>query len=92
MFVKQLKLIKMLKQKVNVAIDSTSGHFVERLEKNLTNFEVIALENVKDGFVVNSGSKMTTKNHTDLITDNPCVIVTQKVRDLATGLKRNVVD
>lgn len=82
----------MKEQKVNVAIDSTSGHFVEQLEKSINDFNVVALENVKDGFIVNAGSKMTTKNHTDLINESPCIIVTQKVRDLATGLKRNVVD
>ena len=67
------KLNKMENQlKVNVAPKSTNGHFVEAIN-------VIALDSVKETFKVEGRSKLTTKNHTDLIQETSCLITTQQV-------------
>lgn len=58
---------------VNVAPMSTSGHYV----KDAIN--VVALDEVKETFKIIGKSKLTTKNHTDLIQEKDCLITTQQV-------------
>ncbi len=58
---------------VNVAPQSTAGHFVKEA------INVIALDEVKETFKVQGKSKLTTKNHTDLIQEKDCLITTQQV-------------
>jgi flagellar basal body rod protein FlgF len=63
----------MKNQEVNVAPQSTSGHFVKEA------INVVALDDVKETFKVVGRSKLTTKNHTDLIQEKDCLITTQQV-------------
>lgn len=59
--------------KVNVAPNSTSGHFIEGARK------VVNLDEVNETFFVEGKSKMVTKNHTTLNIDSDCLITCQQV-------------
>lgn len=63
----------LVKERVNVAPESTSGHFVEGA------INVVNLDNVTESFLVEGKSKLTTANHTTLEQDNDCLITTQVV-------------
>lgn len=58
---------------VNVAPQSTAGHYVKEA------ISVVALDEVKETFKVKGKSKLTTKNHTDLVQRKDCLITTQQV-------------
>ena len=60
---------------VNVATQSTSGHFVTLIERE----KVICLDGVTETFYVKGKSKLVTKNHTDLQMESNCLIVPQQV-------------
>jgi len=47
-------------ERVNVAINSTEGHFVEKAK------QVICLDGVKEAFFVEGDAILTTKNHQTL--------------------------
>jgi len=59
--------------KVNVAPDSTSGHFVEKAK------QVICLDERNGAYFVDGDSELTTKNHTTLSMDKSCLIISQQV-------------
>lgn len=61
------------KEKINVAKQSTSGHYVEKAKK------VVNLDAVNETFLVEGESQLTTKNHTTLEMKEDCLITTQKV-------------
>lgn len=58
---------------VNIAPDSTSGHYVQGAIK------VVDLDNIKQTYLVEGKSKLVTKNHTDLKLEESCLITTQMV-------------
>jgi hypothetical protein len=60
-------------QEVNVAINSTSGHYVKKAK------QVICLDKITESFVVEGDSILTTKNHTTLELLGGCLITPQKV-------------
>jgi hypothetical protein len=66
---------KQVNVKVNVAPSSTEGHFIEEAA------QVINLDEVNETFLVKGKSKLTTKNHTDLIIPEDCIITCQTVYD-----------
>lgn len=59
--------------KVNVATQSTAGHYVENADK------VVCLDEVSESFFVHGKSILTTKNHTTLQMEESCLIVPQQV-------------
>jgi hypothetical protein len=64
---------KQVSVKVNVAPSSESGHYIEEAK------QVINLDEVNETFLVKGKSKLTTKNHTDLIIPEDCIITCQTV-------------
>jgi len=62
-----------VKEKINVAIKSTEGHFVEKAKK------VICLDNVKEAYFVEGNAILTTKNHQTLPLEKDCLIMPQQV-------------
>lgn len=62
-----------VKQRVNVATQSTGGHFVENAK------QVINLDKVTDSFSVKGKSKLVTANHTTLEMKEDCFISPQQV-------------
>lgn len=67
------------KKGVNIAPSSDNGHFIQKARK------VVNLDEVNETFKVEGGSVMTTKNHTDLKTDEDCLVTCQTVYDPFTG-------
>ena len=65
--------MRKLKEGVNIAPSSDSGHFI----KNARN--VINLDEVNETFFVEGKSEMITKNHTTLNIDADCLITCQQV-------------
>lgn len=63
----------MLKEKVNVAPTSDSGHYVENAKS------VVPLDEVTEAFFVEGESQLTTKNHTTLEMKDDCLINCQVV-------------
>lgn len=63
----------MIKEKVNIAQNSTEGHFVENHQK------VVCLDKVKEVFFVEGNATLTTKNHQTLPLEKDCLIVPQQV-------------
>lgn len=62
-----------METKVNVAVQSTAGHFVEKAKK------VVCLDNVKEAFFVEGNAELTTKNHQTLPLEKDCLIMPQQV-------------
>jgi len=62
-----------LEKSVNVAKNSTSGHFVEKAKR------VVNLDNVKEAYFVEGEAKLTTKNHQTLPLETNCLIMPQQV-------------
>lgn len=60
-------------KKINVAINSTEGHFVEKAK------QVICLDEVKEAFFVEGKAELTTKNHQTLSLEQDCLIMPQQV-------------
>jgi hypothetical protein len=60
-------------EKINVAINSTEGHFVEKSKK------VVCLDNTKEAFFVEGNAELTTKNHQTLPLEKDCLIMPQQV-------------
>ncbi len=60
-------------EKVNVARNSTAGHFVEKAKK------VVCLDNVKEAFFVEGDAALTTNNHKTLPLEKDCLITPQQV-------------
>lgn len=60
-------------EKVNVAKNSTAGHFVEKAKK------VVCLDNVKEAYFVEGEAELTTKNHQTLSLEKDCLIMPQQV-------------
>lgn len=60
-------------QGVNVAPQSTSGHYVQGAE------QVINLDKTRETFFVNGKSQLVTKNHTSLKQETDCLITSQVV-------------
>jgi hypothetical protein len=58
---------------VNVAPTSTEGHYVKGAKN------VIELDDVTESFFVEGESELTTKNHTNLLQKEDCLIVCQVV-------------
>ena len=65
---------------VNIAPSSTDGHFIRKAKK------VVNLDKINETFAVEGGSVMKTSKHTDLVTDEDCLITCQTVYDPFTGL------
>lgn len=63
----------LVKERINVAVKSTAGHFVEKAKK------VICLDNVKEAFFVEGQAELTTANHQTLPMEKDCFIVPQQV-------------
>lgn len=59
--------------KVNVAKNSTEGHFVEGARK------VICLDDVKEAFFIEGEAELSTKNHQTLPLEKDCLIMPQQV-------------
>lgn len=64
-----------MEQKVNIAPQSTSGHYVEKAK------QVINLDEANETFLVKGESELTTKNHTTLQMKEDCLITCQVVYD-----------
>lgn len=62
-----------VQEKINVAVNSTAGHFVENAKK------VICLDGNKEAFFVEGDAILTTKNHQTLPLEKDCLIVPQQV-------------
>lgn len=62
-----------IKEKVNVATQSTAGHFVEKSK------QVICLDEIKEAFFVKGNAELTTKNHQTLTLEKDCLIMPQQV-------------
>lgn len=62
-----------VKERVNVAPSSTSGHFIENARK------VVNLDEVNETFFVEGKSQMVTKNHTTLNVYSDCLVTCQTV-------------
>jgi len=60
-------------EKVNVAKQSTQGHFVEKAK------QVVCLDGTKEAFFVEGAAKLTTKNHQTLPLEKDCLIMPQQV-------------
>lgn len=60
-------------KKVNVAVNSTEGHFVEKAKK------VVNLDEISETTFVEGSAELTTKNHKTLPLEADCLIVPQKV-------------
>lgn len=60
-------------EKINVAKNSTQGHFVEKAK------QVICLDEVSEAYLVKGDSVLTTKNHTTLEMKGDCLIIPQQV-------------
>lgn len=60
-------------EKVNVAVKSTAGHYVEKHKK------VVNLDEVKEAFFVEGNAELSTKNHTTLPLEKDCLIMPQQV-------------
>jgi hypothetical protein len=69
-----------VKKQVNVAPSSTEGHFVEEA------INVVNLDAVNETFKVEGKSKLVTKNHTTLETEEDCLITCQTVYDPFKGV------
>lgn len=69
-----------VKKQVNVAHSSTEGHFVEEA------INVVNLDAVNETFKVEGKSKLVTKNHTTLETEEDCLITCQTVYDPFKGV------
>lgn len=59
--------------KINVAIRSTAGHYVEKAK------QVICLDGVKEAFFIEGNAELTTKNHQTLPLEKDCLIMPQQV-------------
>lgn len=59
--------------KVNIAKQSTSGHFVEKSK------QVINLDDSREIYLVEGTSILTTKNHTTLEMKEDCLVIPQQV-------------
>lgn len=59
--------------RVNVALQSTAGHFVEKHEK------VVLLDGTKEAFFVEGEAELKTENHQTLPLQNNCLISPQQV-------------
>lgn len=77
---KQKQIMTTIAKKVNVAPSSTEGHFIEEA------INVINLDESKEMFLVEGKSKLTTKNHTDLIIEEDCLISCQNVYNPFTAM------
>jgi hypothetical protein len=62
-----------MKEAINVAPKSTSGHFIKGA-KNVVN-----IDEVNDSYLVEGESELVTANHTTLKRDSSCLITTQVV-------------
>lgn len=67
------------KKVVNVAPSSTHGHFVHEAD------QVINLDLVNETFLVKGKSLLTSSNHTNLETQEDCIITCQTVYDPFEG-------
>ena len=59
--------------KVNVAVSSTAGHYVEKAK------QVVCLDDVKEAFFVEGKAELTTKNHETLPLEKDCLVMPQQV-------------
>jgi len=66
-------ITEILEKSVNIAEQSTAGHYVEKAKK------VVCLDNVKEAFFVEGNAELTTKNHTTLPLEKNCLIMPQQV-------------
>lgn len=62
-----------LKEGVNVAPSSTSGHYIQKAVK------VIEIDNINEAYFVEGKSELVTENHTTLKQNTDCLITTQQV-------------
>lgn len=60
-------------EKVNVAKQSTAGHYVEKHKR------VVCLDEVKEAYFVEGEAELTTKNHQTLPLEKDCLIIPQNV-------------
>jgi len=65
--------MKNQEQKVNVAVKSTAGHYVEKAK------QVVCLDSIKEAYFVNGEAELTTKNHQTLPLEKDCLIMPQQV-------------
>lgn len=63
----------MIKEKVNIAPQSTDGHYVEKSEN------VVNLDKATESFFVEGNAILTTSKHTTLPMEKDCFIAPQKV-------------
>ena len=72
--------------KVNVAKQSTAGHFVEKAGN------VINLDETREIYLVEGESILTTKNHTTLKMKEDCLIIPQQVYNPLSKLFQRSID
>lgn len=60
-------------EKINVAVNSSQGHFVEKAKR------VVCLDKVKEAFFVEGEAELKTKNHQTLSLQKDCLIMPQQV-------------
>lgn len=61
------------KEKINIAKQSTEGHFVEKAQK------VVCLDGTKEAFFIEGDAELSTKNHQTLPLESDCLIMPQQV-------------
>jgi hypothetical protein len=61
------------RSKINIAKQSTEGHFVEKAK------QVVCLDETKEAFFVEGEAILTTKNHKTLTMEKDCLIIPQQV-------------
>jgi hypothetical protein len=72
-------------EKVNVALQSIAGHFVEKHNK------VVCLDGTTESFFVEGEADLTTENHETLKLQKDVLVVPQKVYDpYSESLKRSM--
>lgn len=62
-----------IEKRINVAVKSTEGHFVEKSKK------VVCLDEIKEAFFIEGNSILTTKNHQTLPLETDCLIMPQQI-------------
>jgi hypothetical protein len=60
-------------EKINVAKNSTAGHYVEKAK------QVVCLDEIREAYFVEGKSILTTKNHQTLPMKEDCLLMPQQV-------------
>ena len=63
----------LVEEKINIAKQSTEGHFVENAKR------VVCLDDTKEAFFIEGDAELSTKNHQTLPLERDCLIMPQQV-------------